>query len=128
MSVAQEVMLESTLHITAVTAGQCMELYGPAPAVLANDDPIDEQELLDALPRHLRQQVVAQENSDRKELAACLATPAEPVENNRVVRGSAVQRLLGYNGERTRWVATSVSQPSLPLMQSHPIVPVQHPA
>ncbi len=102
VSVAQEVMLESTLHITAVTAGQCMELYGPAPALLVDDEPIDEQELLDALPRTLRAQVVAQQDNDRKQLAACLATPAEPSETKHSVRGSALQRLMRFNTDRAR--------------------------
>lgn len=100
-SIAREVVLESALHITTVTAGQCQELYGSAPDILAEDQqPLDEQELLDALPPGLKRRMTLQDSSYRRQFATCLATPADPVDEQARARG--FERLMRINAERTR--------------------------
>jgi hypothetical protein len=119
-SIANEIVLESALHVTSVTAGQCFaaagQLYGAAPALNALTSqavPAQEQQLLGLMPSsRLQQQMSEQALDDRKELAVCLATPAEPVEEResevRVASGSArlAARLAAdaAGEERARWV------------------------
>jgi hypothetical protein len=105
-NVAQEIVLESTLHVSAVQAGQCMLSASQlsAPDVLSAADsqlPLDEQELLDALPKRLSEQLTLQEASGRKSLAACLATPSEPLEEEER-QARAMERLSRATFERAR--------------------------
>jgi hypothetical protein len=109
-------VLESALHVTSATAGQCFAVYGAAPALNALTSqalPAEEQQLLGLMPSSaLQHQVSAEALDDRKGLAACLATPAEPVEEleseARVATSSArrAARLAAADAagaERARW-------------------------
>jgi hypothetical protein len=94
-NMVQEIVLESTLHVSAVQAGQCFLSAGELrfPDVLsAADAPLDEQEVLDALPRRMSEQLTLQDASGRKNLAACLAKPTEPVEEER--QGRSIERMF----------------------------------
>jgi hypothetical protein len=111
---AQEIVMESTLHVSLVQAGQCTlsAAHAIAPDVLAGDlpdRPLDEQELLDALPKRMSQQLTLQDAGGRRSLAACLASPAEPLEEDeRASRGmerltrASVERLTRATMERAR--------------------------
>lgn len=106
MEVAQEIELEATLHVTTFTAGQCMEQYRSAPDVSAGSDESSILEMKDnlvpspSIPEVDHRLMMLREfstgNGDRKDLAACLATPAEPVEEedaaNRSRQSVASQR------------------------------------
>jgi hypothetical protein len=98
MEVAQEIELEATLHVTTFTAGQCMEMYGSAPDVSAGSDESNILELKDSpapspsIPEVEHRLMMLREfstgNGERKDLAACLATPAEPVEEENAAHRS----------------------------------------
>jgi hypothetical protein len=100
-----EMQLEAALHVTSFTAGQCMHMYGSAPDISANSKAPKEartrrppvrtpsERELEARLQKLRE--FSSMNGNRKDLAACLATPAEPVEEeegHRPGQTSASQR------------------------------------
>lgn len=91
-----EIQLEAALHVTSFSAGQCMHMYGGAPDLAATSStapnkPTSSKARVRKPParspseRELEQRLkklreFSSSDGDRKDLAACLATPAEPVE------------------------------------------------
>ncbi len=98
MELAQEIELEATLHVTTFTAGQCLEMYRAAPDLSAGSNNANILELQDtaapspSMPMIEQRMMMLREFStgsgERKDLAACLATPAEPVEEESAAHGT----------------------------------------
>lgn len=103
--VVHEMQMEAAMHVTSFTAGQCMHMYGSAPDIAADSKAPKEartrrppartpsERELEARLQKLRE--FSSMNGNRKDLAACLATPAEPVEEeegHRAGQNSSSQR------------------------------------
>lgn len=96
-SLQQEIQLESTMHVSGLAAAQCEARYGflpglaSAPSLEANQD-----SSADGRKSAGAEFFSAPSLGDSKSLAACLATPSEPVENTL----ARVRLVASYNGIR----------------------------
>jgi hypothetical protein len=124
VSIVREMEMEGALHITSFTTRQCMERYGAAPDLFDPQQPAaagsphiyDSPRTYDNYPEHLEapieqrlehMQDFTTGQGVQQELAACLATPAEAIQERegRQARegGGGVMRKLLLE-RPTRWV------------------------